>query len=128
MDLRRNVLSKLQRVMPDVAVRLAATGQTMVGSTSDEHYGEIDYSYGGRPVTRSTSHREALPLLYGLAGRGAPTPIPGEEYPGFPLVASGKSILAWFLLALPVVIVGIWFWSRRPPRISQQLVQHGDQP
>src|SRR5207248_4476213 len=44
-DLRRNVLSKLQRVLPNVTVRLAATGQTMVGSTTDESYGEIEYSY-----------------------------------------------------------------------------------
>ena len=47
-DLRRNVLSKLQRVLPNVTVRLATTGQTMVGSTSDEAYGEIEYSYGGQ--------------------------------------------------------------------------------
>ena len=47
-DLRRNVLSKLQRVLPNVTVRLATTGQTMVGSTSDEAYGEIEYSYDGR--------------------------------------------------------------------------------
>ena len=40
--------SKLQRVLPNVTVRLATTGQTMVGSTSDEAYGEIEYSYGGR--------------------------------------------------------------------------------
>ncbi|MFX9295562.1 hypothetical protein ABTO06_19070, partial [Acinetobacter baumannii] len=35
-DLRRNVLAKLERVLPDVTVRLATTGQSMVGSTSDE--------------------------------------------------------------------------------------------
>src|SRR5437660_5101478 len=64
-DLRRNVLSKLQRVMPDVTIHLATTGQTMVRSTSDETYGEIEYSYARRSViTRSTSHREALRLLY----------------------------------------------------------------
>ena len=35
-----------------------------MGSTSDDAYGEIEYSYGGRTAkTRSTSHREALPLL-----------------------------------------------------------------
>jgi hypothetical protein len=128
-DLRRNVLSKLQRIMPDVTVRLATTAQTMVGSTSDGHYGEIDYSYGGRSATtRSTSHREALPLLYELAGRVPPTAIPGEEYPGFPLVVSSEPILVWFLLVLPLLIISAWFWSRRPPHIPQQLVQHGDQP
>jgi ABC-type transport system involved in multi-copper enzyme maturation permease subunit len=128
-DLRRNVLSKLQRVMPNVTIRLATSGQTMVRSASDEAYGEIEYSYAGRSATtRSTSHREALPLLYGLAGKPIPTPIPGEDYPGFPLVRSGESILFWFLGALPALIVGAWFLSRRPPHIPRQLAQHGDQP
>ena len=128
-DLRRNALSKLQRVMPDVTVRPATTGQTMVRSTSDETYGEIEYSYSGRSViTRSTSHREALPLLYGLAGKPIPTPIPGEDYAGFPLVTNGEPIFLWFLGVLPVLIIGAWFLSRRTPRIPQELVQHGDQP
>jgi ABC-2 type transport system permease protein len=35
-DLRRNVLAKLERVLPHVTVRLAAAGQSVVGSTSDE--------------------------------------------------------------------------------------------
>jgi ABC-type transport system involved in multi-copper enzyme maturation permease subunit len=128
-DLRRNVLSKLQRVLPDVTVRLAATGQTMVGSTSDEAYGEIEYSYGGRVAkTRSTSHREALPLLYGLAGKPIPTPIAGEDYPGYPLIAGGDLTLAWFFGALPLLIAIAWWWSRRVPRIPRQLVQDGGQP
>jgi ABC-2 type transport system permease protein len=128
-DLRRNVLSKLQRVLPNVTVRLATTGQTMVGSTSDEAYGEIEYSYGGRLAkTRSTSHREALPLLYGLAGKKAiPTPIAGEDYPGYPLIAGSELTLLWFFAALPLLIAMTWWWSRRAPRIPQQLVQDGGQ-
>jgi len=125
-DLRRNVLSKLQRVMPNVTVRLATTGQTMVGSTSDASYGEIEYSYDGRLVTsRSTSHREALPLLYALAGKPIPTPIPGEDYPGYPLIASGELTLLWFFGALPLLIAITWWWSRRVPRIPRHLVQDG---
>src|SRR3984893_9350627 len=127
-DLRRNVLSKLQRVLPNVTVRLATTGQTMVGSTSDEAYGEIEYSYGGRLAkTRSTSHREALPLLYGLAGKPIPTPIAGEDYPGYPLIAGSELTLLWFFAALPLLIAITWWWSRRVPRIPQQLVQDGGQ-
>ena len=128
-DLRRNVLSKLERVMPHVTVRLATAGQSMVGSTSEESYGEIEYRYGGRSArTRSTSHREALPLLYGLAGRAAPTPIPGEEYPGYPLVARGELALPWFFGALPLLIAGAWFWTRRAPAIPRSLIEQGGQP
>jgi len=128
-DLRRNVLLKLERVMPHVTIRLATTGQSMVGSTSEEAYGEVEYSYGGRSdKSRSTSHREILPLIYALAGRLAPTPIAGEEYPGYPLLANASPALAWFLGGLPLLIVIAWWWSRRPPQIAAQRIKHGGQP
>jgi len=128
-DLRRNVLSKVERVMSHVTVRLATAGQSMVGSTGEESYGEIEYLYGGRSArTRSTSHREALPMLYDLAGRPVPTPIPGEEYPGYPLLANASPALAWFLGGLPLLIVVAWWLSRRPPQIAPQLIKDGGQP
>src|SRR5262249_53101976 len=127
-DLRRNVLSKLERVMPHVTVRLATAGQSVVGSTSEESYGEIEYSYAGKTVkTRSTSHREALPLLYGLAGRPIPTPLPGDDYLGYPLVGDGALALPWFFGVLPLLIVAAWWWSRRPPRIPARLIKNGGQ-
>jgi ABC-2 type transport system permease protein len=127
-DLRRNVLLKLERVMPYVTIRLATIGQSVVGSTSEEAYGEVEYSYGGRTdKSRSTSHREILPLIYALAGRPAPTPIPGEEYPGYPLLANASPALAWFLAGLPLLIVIAWWWSRRPPQIAAQLITDGGQ-
>ena len=125
-DLRRNILAKLERVMPRVAIRLASTGQSVVGSTSEEAYGEVEYSYSGRSdQSRSTSPREVLPLLYALAGRPIPTPVAGEEYPGYPLVASGTPALIWFFGGLPLLIVLAWGWNRRPPRIAAQLVKDG---
>jgi ABC-2 family transporter len=128
-DLRRSVLSKLERVLPDLTIRLATPGQSVVGSTSDEAYGEIEYSYGGRvDKSRSTSPREILPLLYALAGRPVPAPAGGEEYPGYPLAADGQWALAWFLVGLPLSIVIAWWWSRRPPRIPLQFVIEGGQP
>jgi ABC-2 type transport system permease protein len=128
-DLRRNVLSKLQHVMAHVTIRLATLGQSVVGSTSDEAYGEIEYSYGGRSITtRSTSHREALPLIYELARRPAPTPIPGDDYPGYPLTAGAEAALPWFFGALPLLIALAWWRSRRPPRIPRQLIKDGGKP
>ena len=128
-DLRRNVLSKLERVVPHVTIRLATAGQSVVGSTSDEAYGEIEYSYGGRSAkTRSTSHREALPLIYDLAGRPVPAAVTGDDYPGYPLVTSGAGALPWFFGALPLLIAIVWWWSTRAPRISPRLVKDGGQP
>jgi len=127
-DLRRNILLKLERVMPNVTIRLATAGQSVVGSTSEEAYGEIEYSYGGRSdKSRSTSHREILPLIYALAGRPPPTPIAGEEYPGYPLLANASPALAWFLGGLPLLIVIAWWLSRRPPQIAAQLIKDGGQ-
>jgi ABC-2 type transport system permease protein len=126
-DLKRNVLSKLERVMPHVSIRLAA-GQSFLGSSSDEAYGEIEYSYAGRIVkTRSTSHREALPLLYQLSRRSPPAPIAGADYLGYPLVSSAQPALLWFFGALPLLIVAAWWWARRPPppRIPAKLIEEG---
>jgi hypothetical protein len=127
-DLRRNVLVKLERVMPSVVIQLATSGQSMVGSTSEEAYGEVEYFYGGRSdKSRSTSHREILPLIYTLAGRPVPPPIAGADYPGYPLLANGSPALAWFLSVLPLLIVIAWWWSRRPPQIPTQLIKNGGQ-
>jgi hypothetical protein len=127
-DLRRNVLAKLERVVPHLTVRLATAGQSVVGSTSEEAYGEIDYSYAGRAdKSRSTSPREILPLLYALAGRPVPPPGTGEEYPGHPLVADAKPALLWFFGGLPLLIVLAWRWLRRAPQIAQP-IKHGGQP
>jgi ABC-2 type transport system permease protein len=110
-DLRRNVLAKLERAMPHTAVRLGD------GRHGDERYGEVEYVYGDRTdVSRSTSHREILPLLYGLAGVAPPLPVPGSEYPGYPLVANEYVTLPWFFGVLPALMVLTWWWSRRPPR------------
>jgi len=123
-DLRRNVLSKLERIVPNVTIRLVTAGQSVIGSTGEESYGEIEYSYGGHLAkSRSTSHREALPLLYGLAGIPVPTPQTGEDYPGYPLVTDGWIALPWFFVALPLFIAVAWWWSRRAPHIPAQFVK-----
>ena len=115
-DLRRNVLSKLERTLPDVAIRLAGEQQSMIGQSADESYGQVEYTYGGRSAaSRSTSHREILPLLYDLAGMPPPAPLAGDDYPGYPLAARGEAALFWFFGALPFLIALAWWRSRRPP-------------
>ena len=88
LDLQRNVLAKLDRAMPNVSIVVAQSGRNPAGNSGDSAYGEIEYAYGGRSdVSRSTSPREILPLLYALAGVQPPPPGPGDEYPGYPLIA-----------------------------------------
>jgi ABC-2 type transport system permease protein len=126
-DLQRNILSKLERIVPNVTIRLATARQSVI-SAGDASYGEIEYSYGDHSAkSRSTSHREALPLLYGLAGMPVPTPQPGEDYSGYPIVADGWIVLPWFFVALPLSIAGAWWRNRRAPRIPAQFAKNGGQ-
>src|SRR5215216_3452327 len=125
-DLRRNVLAKLERAMPNVSVTLGGPRQGFSRGSSDESYGEVEYVYGSRSDTsRSTSPREILPLLYALAGVSPPVPTPGSEYPGYPLVASADATLFWFFGGLPLLIVLSWWCIRRPPSVDSSFVHEG---
>jgi ABC-2 type transport system permease protein len=111
------VLSKLDRTVPDIRIHLAAGRQPPTAGSSEDRYGEITYAYGERTdMSRSTSPREVLPLLYGLADIPAPPLLAAPAYPGYPLVADGRVALVWFFGALPALILVGWWWSRRPPR------------
>jgi hypothetical protein len=115
-DLQRNVLAKLERVLPNLSIRLAGGRQNFATSAGEDGYGEIEYTYGGRSdISRSTSPREVLPLLYGLAGVDPPAPAPGSDYPGYPLIAGGRATLLWFFCGLPLCIAIAWWRSRRLP-------------
>jgi len=123
-DLQRNVLAKLERTMPHVFIRLATARQTFASSAGDEAYGEIEYRYGTRQDTsRSTSPREILPLIYGLASVSPPVPIPSAEFPGYPLVTDGAFSVLWFLAVLPILIVLAWWRSRRLPSNNQMFLK-----
>jgi ABC-2 type transport system permease protein len=113
-DLQRNVLAKLERAMPNVSVVLAGNQHDSAGKS--DAYGEVKYVYGNRSdVSLSTSHREILPLLYGLAETQPPKPAQATDYPGYPLVASADATLPWFFGGLPLLIALAWWRSRRPP-------------
>lgn len=128
-DLRRNVLAKLERAMPNVSMMLAGGEHVFASNTADAAYGEIEYVYGARSdVSRSTSPREILPLLYALAGVPPPAPVPGSEYPGYPLVASADAAFIWFLGALPLLIAAAWWWVRRTSTSAFSSTSEGDQP
>jgi ABC-2 type transport system permease protein len=116
-DLQRSVLAKLERAMPRVSIRLASGRQSLASMAGDDRYGEVEYTYGTRSdVSRSTSPREILPMLYGLAGVSAPPPAAGRDYPGYPLVAGRQIALSWFFVGLPLCIALAWWRSRRLPQ------------
>ena len=123
-DLQRNVLAKLERVLPNLSIRLAGGRQNLAASTGEDRYGEIEYTYGSRSdISRSTSPREILPLLYGLAEVNPPAPAPGSDYPGYPLVAGGQLTLLWFFCGLPLCISFACWRSRRLPANHNKLTK-----
>ncbi len=125
-DLQRNVLSKLERIVPRLSIRLASGRQAATASAADDRYGEIAYDYDGRiDVSRSTSPREILPLIYALVQIPPPTPAAAPDYPGYPLVAKGRPALAWFFGGLPALILFGWWWTRRAP---SHVVHDGERP
>jgi ABC-type transport system involved in multi-copper enzyme maturation permease subunit len=120
-DLRRNVLDKLERAMPNVSVVLAGNKPESAGKP--DAYGEVEYVYGNRSdVSRSTGAREILPLLYALAETQPPKPAQATDYPGYPLVANAEATLAWFFGGLPLLIALAWWRSRQPPSARRALL------
>ena len=72
-DLERQALSKLRRVMPRLQVQYVANTTTGLFEQTSQHYGEIWYELGGRrTMSRGTSAESVLEAIYSLAGIAAP--------------------------------------------------------
>jgi ABC-2 type transport system permease protein len=103
MDLDRNVLTKLDRILPKVTIEHAAHSRS--GLFEGEHYGEVWYEIGGRRVmSRSATEAIVLEAIFKL-GQVAQPWREEEHHPGHPLAAhpTGAAILYYF--GWPFVIV-----------------------
>ena len=111
-DLDRSILSKLQRILPQVDVDFAA--QTRAGLFEGEHYGEVWYEMAGRKVmSRSTTEPIVLDTLYKLAQVTPPAGVNGDPYAGHPLAAYPTGAPWIYYCAWPLTIGGLWFWRFR---------------
>lgn len=115
-DIQRNVLSKLERAVPDVSVSVVTTGKSsMFGVGADDAYGLNEFEYQGKIETsRSTSPKELLPVIYRLAGMNAPE-VSSTAYSGYPLIANASPFGWLFYLALPLCFLFLWWWHHRIP-------------
>jgi len=114
MDFERQVLGKLRRLVPQIAVTIAETPRGLLTPAGNDRYGLVLYEYAGRhDETRSTSPREVLPLLYDLAGVVAEH-TEAADYPGYPLVADAGRLALWFYIVLPALLALAWWHARRP--------------
>jgi ABC-2 type transport system permease protein len=110
MDLERNVLSKLVRILPQVKIDYAARSRTGLFESPGDHYGEVWYELGGgKAMSRSTTEPIVLDTLYRLAQ--VEPPVRREvEFPGHPLAAGPKGA-AWCFYALWPLIVMLAAWA-----------------
>jgi ABC-type transport system involved in multi-copper enzyme maturation permease subunit len=98
MDLDRNILAKLARILPAVEILHAAHSRSGLFEAPGDHYGEVWYEMAGRKsMTRSTMEQIVLDNLYQLAQE--PPPVRNErEFPGHPLPVAPHGA-AWFYYA-----------------------------
>lgn len=112
-DLERGILSKLQRILPRVAVDYAASSRTGLFEGAEEHYGEVWYEMGWRKVmSRSTTEPIVLEQLYELAGVKQPERVEENDFPGYPLPARAKGAPWIFYLIFPAATI-LAFWLIR---------------
>jgi ABC-2 type transport system permease protein len=109
MDLDRNILSKLARILPAVQIAYAAHSRTGLFEGPGDHYGEVWYRLAGRKaMTRSTTEPIVLDTLYRLAQVQAPV-REETQFPGHPLAVEPKGA-AWLFYALWPLAVGAAGW------------------
>lgn len=114
MDLERNILGKLQRILPRVEVSYAAHTRAGLFEAAGDHYGEIWYELEGRKVmSRSTTEPVVLDTLYKLAQIQAPLHSEEREFPGHPLAVlpAGSALIFYGLWPLAVIFSG-WLHFR----------------
>ncbi len=109
MDLERNVLSKLQRVLNQVDIQYAAKSQTGLFEAPGDRYGEIWYEIDGRKtMSRSATEPIVLDTIYQLAGLPRLERKTDGGVAGHPLAARPFGAGWLFYLLFPMVTALAW--------------------
>jgi ABC-2 type transport system permease protein len=113
-DLERQALSKLRRVLPKVQVQYIANTSTGLFEQTTQHYGEIWYDLGGRrAMSRMTTAEGVLETIYSLAGTTPPQEDGGTIFRGHPLAVPPKRAAAVFYGIWPALVVAGGIFLRR---------------
>jgi hypothetical protein len=116
MDLQRNVLSKLERILPRIEVEHSAESVTGLFEGAEDHYGEVWYEMAGqRAMTRSTIESIVLEQIYQLADVVPPEHSDENGYPGYPL-AVNSSAVGWIYYGawpLATILAGLMYRKAR---------------
>ena len=113
-DLERQGLAKLRRVLPRVDVTYIAATSTGLFEQTSEHYGEVWYELAGqRVMSRATTADGVLAAIYGLAGVDPPGEGADDIYRGHPLAAPPRGAAAVFYGIWPAAAVAAGVWVQR---------------
>jgi ABC-type transport system involved in multi-copper enzyme maturation permease subunit len=113
-DFEQNVLRKLRRVLPHLAVDYSAGSRTGLFESVADHYGEIWYEMNGRKIMdRSTIEQVVLEQIYKLAGVNPPEQKEDNAFPGYPLAVRPKWSAGIFYGLWPILIMLAWWLTRR---------------
>lgn len=114
MDLERQALSKLRRIMPRLHVQYIANTSTGLFEQSSRQYGEIWYELGGRRImNRATTAESVLETIYSLAGITVAETGDDEIFRGHPLAVPPRRAGAVFYGIWPALIVAAGVFYRR---------------
>jgi len=116
LDLNREVLSKLDRILPGMTVDYAARSRAGLFEGPADRYGEVWYELsGGKVMSRSATEEIVLENIYKLAGITPPSHAGEADYPGHPLIAepAGSALIFHALWPLVVVLAGFVHFRNR---------------
>ena len=115
-DFERNVLTKLRRTLPRLAVTYTSSSSTGLFEQSSPRYGEITYGSRGREVTtRATTAESALESIYRVTNTAPPAEDNGPEFRGHPLQAHPRFAPLIFYGAWPLACALLCWQSLRRP-------------
>jgi hypothetical protein len=113
-DLERQALSKLRRILPKVQVQYVANTTTGLFEQTAQHYGEIWYELGGRrAMSRTTTAEGVLETIYSLAGIAPPGENADPIFRGHPLAVPPKRAAAVFYGIWPALVIAGGVFLRR---------------
>jgi hypothetical protein len=114
LELERQALSKLRRVMPKVQVRYRSSTSIGLFEQTSAGYGEIWYDLGGRrTMSRVTSAEGVLESIYSLANVTPPAETDDEIFRGHPLPAPASGAGTLFYAVWPGVFLAGGILVRR---------------
>lgn len=119
-QMESDVLAKLRLARPDVKILYPIDDAPIVGeATHGEDYGRTVLRVGQTSKeTFSSSRKEIITMLFEAAGQSLPD-WSQPEYPGYPLIISGRSrsaLLLFSYFAFPGLLIAVGWFLTRPTR------------